>query len=568
MSITALVLPALVSVVAETPAPVTYSSEWSWLVPLPVTLPLIGAGLTLAGSRSDKFQRVVSTTVLGTVLLAAIGLLFAADRLGPRVVQAGGWPAPMGVTLVVDRLAAIMVLISVIVTLGVMLYSIGQGRSSDDENDGEAPMPIFHPTLMVLTAGVSTTFISGDLFHIYVGFEMLLVASFVLLTLGGSQERVRAGVNYVIVNLLSSVFFLAAIAFTYTATGTVNLAQLAVRLEDLPASTTLTLSALLLIGFAVKAAIFPMMGWLPDSYPTAPAPVTAVFAGLLTKVGVYAIIRTQTLLFPEGRLDDVLMWAALATMLVGILGAIAQDDIKRLLSFTLVSHIGYLIFGVAIGNAVGLSGAIFYVAHHIVVQTSLFLVTGLIEWRTGTTSLAELGGLARTAPMIAILFFIPALNLAGIPPFSGFLGKVGLLQGGAQAGTGLAYLLIAGAVLTSLLTLYAVSRVWARAFWRRPVTEVPVESGERVHAPSEAQSVTNPPTDVLTVIGPDRLRELQRAADRPVPRGMLIPAALLVVVSVGFTVVAGPFYGVTDRAAIDLIARTPYISAVFPEGQP
>ena len=568
MSITALALPAIASVVTESQQPVSYIAEWSWLVPLPVTLPLVGAGLTLAGSRSEKFQRIVSTSVLGAVLLAAIGLVVAADRMGPRVVQGGGWPAPMGVTLIVDRLAAIMVLISVIVTLGVLLYSIGQGRSSEDETDGEAPMPIFHPTLMVLTAGVSTTFISGDLFHIYVGFEMLLVASFVLLTLGGSQERVRAGVNYVIVNLLSSVFFLAAIAFTYTAAGTVNLAQLAVRIGDLPPATTLTLSALLLIGFAVKAAIFPMMGWLPDSYPTAPAPVTAVFAGLLTKVGVYAIIRTQTLLFPDGRLDDVLLWAALATMLFGILGAIAQDDIKRLLSFTLVSHIGYLIFGVAIGNEIGLSGAIFYVAHHIVVQTSLFLVTGLIEWRTGTTSLAELGGLARTAPFIAILFFIPAINLAGIPPFSGFLGKVGLLQGGAQAGTPLGFLLIAGAVLTSLLTLYAVSRVWARAFWRRPVTEVPVETGERLHAPAEAQAVPHPPTDVLTVIKPERLRELQHAADRPVPRGMIIPAALLVAVSVGFTLVAGPFYGVTDRAAQDLTARTPYISAVFPEGQP
>ena len=558
----------LAHVVAEAPSPVTAAGEWSWLVPLPVTLPLIGAGLTLVGARSDRFQRVVSTTVLTVVLLSSFGLLIAADRLGPRVVQGGGWPAPMGITLIVDRLAAIMLVISVIVTAGVMAYSIGQGRSSEDETDGEAPMPIFHPTLMVLTAGVSTTFISGDLFHIYVGFEMLLVASFVLLTLGGSQERVRAGVNYVIVNMLSSVFFLAAIAFIYAAAGTVNLAQLATRIPDLPTSANVTLSALLMLGFAVKAAIFPMMGWLPDSYPTAPAPVTAVFAGLLTKVGVYAIIRTQTLLFTDGSLDTLLMWAALFTMLFGILGAIAQDDIKRLLSFTLVSHIGYLIFGVAVDNEMALSGAIFYIAHHIVVQTSLFLVTGLIEWRTGTTSLAELGGLARTAPAIAILFFIPAINLAGIPPFSGFLGKVGLLQGGAQVGTPLAYLLMAGAVVTSLLTLYAVSRVWARAFWRRPVTEVPLAVEDRAAAPSGAQQAAHPPTDVLTVIEPDRLRELQHAADRPVPRGMMIPAAALIAVSVSFTLAAGPFYGITDRAATDLTARDPYITAVFPEGLP
>ena len=191
---------------------------------------------------------------------------------------------------------------------------------------------------------------------------------------------------------------------------------------------------MLLVAFGIKAAIFPLSAWLPDSYPTAPAPVTAVFAGLLTKVGVYAIIRTQVLLFPDGRLDGLLMWLALATMIVGILGAVAQEDIKRLLSFTLVSHIGYMIWGIGTASAAGLSAAIFYVAHHITVQTSLFLVAGLIERRGGTTSLVRLGSLARLAPLLAVLFFIPAMNLAGIPPMTGFLGKTGLIEAAAQAG--------------------------------------------------------------------------------------------------------------------------------------
>ncbi|WP_116115294.1 Na+/H+ antiporter subunit D [Austwickia chelonae] len=518
----------------------------SLLVPLPVVLPLVGAGLTLVSWRRDVWQRAISLAVLTAVLVTSVALVLLADQDGPLAVETGGWPAPMGIVLVVDRLSALMLVVSTTVTLGVTLYSIGQGRSADDERDGEAPMPIFYPTLMVLLAGVSTTFVSGDLFHIYVGFEMLLVASFVLLTLGGSADRVRAGVNYVFVSLLSSMFFLASIALVYAATGTVNLAHLSGRLDDLPSGTQLSLQVFLLLGFAVKAAVFPMSGWLPDSYPTAPAPVTAVFAGLLTKVGVYAIIRTQTLLFPSGRFDTVLLWAAILTMLFGILGAIAQDDIKRLLSFTLVSHIGYLLFGIAVGNSVGLSGAIFYVAHHILIQTTLFLVAGLIEWRTGTTSLNELGGLARTAPVIAVLFFLPAMNLAGIPPFSGFLGKIGLMQGGVLAETPLAYALVATSAVTSLLTLYAVARVWALAFWRRPVTELT--------DPADAD------------IDPARLRLLQENMHRTVPREMIAPTTMLVALGIGLTVIAGPLYGITNRSATELQERTPYVQAVFPGG--
>src|SRR5690606_1345833 len=202
------------------------------------------------------------------------------------------------------------------------------------------------------------------------------------------------------------------------------------RLDALPDNIRLLLHLMLLLVFGIKAAMFPLSAWLPDSYPTAPAPVTAVFAGLLTKVGVYAIIRTETLLFPGGRLGNMLMVVALLTMIVGILGAIAQADIKRLLSFTLVSHIGFMVFGVALGTAAGLSGAIFYVAHHSTVQTTLCRVTGLIERRGGSTSMDRLGALARFAPLLAILFFVPALSLAGIPPLSGFLGKLGLMQAG------------------------------------------------------------------------------------------------------------------------------------------
>ena len=508
------------------------------LVPLPVVLPLVGAGITLAVARRTQVQRAVSVVVLSLVLVVSGTLLWAVDTGGTLVVEVGGWPAPSGIVLVVDRLSALMLVVASVVILGVLLYAIGQGRSSgDDETDGEAPLPIFHPTMLVLSAGVSNTFVTGDLFNLYVGFEILLAASFVLLTLGGTAPRVRAGIGYVVVSLLSSLVFLAAIALVYAATGTVNLAQLAGRLDALPEGTRLMLQLMLLLGFAIKAAVFPMSGWLPDSYPTAPAPVTAVFAGLLTKVGVYAIIRTQTLLFPDGRLESLLLWAALATMLVGILGAVAQNDIKRMLSFTLVSHIGYMIFGIALGSIAGMSAAVFYVAHHITVQTTLFLVTGLVERRGGSTSLSELGGLARLSPVLGVLFFVPAINLAGIPPFSGFLGKVGLLQAGADAGSPLAYALVAGSVLTSLLTLYAVSRVWSRAFWR-----VPAVPAKRPAGSSSARIALSP--------------------------GVAVPAGALVAVGLAITVFAGPLFAVTDRAADDMLVRTHYIEAVFPGGVP
>lgn len=505
------------------------------LVPLPVLLPLVGAGVTLAAARHTLVQRGVSLTVLISNLVISAMLLGAADRGGPQVVQSGGWGPTEGISLVVDRLSALMLIVSSVVILGVLLYSIGQGRSSfDTEDDGEAPLPIFHPTLLVLAAGVSTTFISGDLFHMYVGFEMLLAASFVLLTLGGTAERVRAGISYAYVSLLSSLLFLASIAFAYAATGTVNLALLSERIPDLPEGTRLALHASLILAFCIKAAVFPMSGWLPDSYPTAPAPVTAVFAGLLTKVGIYAIIRTNTLLFTDGRLNTVLLWAALLTMLVGILGAIAQDDIKRMLSFTLVSHIGYMVFGIGVGSVAGYSAAIFYVIHHIAIQTTLFLVTGLIERYGGSTSLARLGGLGAAAPLLGILYFIPALNLAGIPPFSGFIGKVGLVQAGADLGTPLAYLLIAGAAATSLLTLYPMSRVWTRAFWRSEPEEVAAH-----HAAAE------------------------QGSDKPLSIGVVAPTMGLVIIGCLITVVAGPLFAITDRAATDLVSTVPYVGAVL-----
>ncbi|SDN53253.1 Na+/H+ antiporter subunit D [Geodermatophilus sp. DSM 45219] len=555
------------------------------LAPLPVLIPLLGAAGALLVSGHPVFQRALSVAVLTAVLGVSVALLFVADAESASSVSVGGWPVPLGIVLVVDRLSALMLVVASTVALGVLVFAVGQGAADGQE---ETPLSIFHPTFLVLVAGVSNAFLAGDLFNLYVGFEILLMASYVLLTLGGTAARIRGGITYIIVSLTSSLVFLAAIGLVYAATGTVNMAQLAVRLGELPEGTQVLLQSMLLIAFGIKAAVFPLSAWLPDSYPTAPAPVTAVFAGLLTKVGVYAIIRTQTLLFPGGALDDLLMWAALATMLIGILGAVAQSDLRRMLSFTLVSHIGYMVFGIALGTAAGLAGAVFYVAHHIAIQTTLFLVAGLVERQGGTTSVDRLGGLARRSPLLAVLFFVPAVNLAGIPPLSGFIGKLGLLQAGVAEGSALAFTLVAGGVVTSLLTLLAVARIWTRAFWRSPSQPpaeesaaaaaadatsrrrpdgVPVEDGAASadgRPRTALQDAWRRHTAVATATEPDVAPAAGAVrALRPLPRTMVGATAGLVALTVSLTGLAGPLYGLADRAAGDLLDRTPYVTSVF-----
>jgi multicomponent Na+:H+ antiporter subunit D len=528
------------------------------LTPLPVLIPTLAAAGTLLASRMPRLQRVITVVALMAVVVVCAVLVYLADRDGTIVVHVGGWEqsipgmGPLGISLVVDRLSALMLVVSAIVLLAVVFYAIGQGIRDGDERQ---PVSIFLPTYLVLSAGVCMAFLAGDLFNLFVGFEVLLSASFVLLTIGASAERVRAGIAYVMVSMVSSLIFLIGIAMIYAATGTLNMAELAIRLDDVPSGTRAALFAVLMVAFGIKAAVFPLSAWLPDSYPTAPAPVTAVFAGLLTKVGVYAIIRAHTLLFPGGVLDEVLLVAALLTMVVGIFGAIAQTDIKRLLSFTLVSHIGYMVFGIALSTELGMSGAIYYVAHHIVVQTTLFLVVGLIERQAGASTLQRLGGLAAASPLLAFVFLVPALNLGGIPPFSGFIGKVALLEAGTQTASVLAWMLVGGGIVTSLLTLYVMARVWTKAFWR-----------SRADAPEGDMSAAIPSALLDESEDADDVSFVDRDDVGKMPFGMLAPTAALILVGLALTVFAGPIFAFSERAAAEVIDRSQYITAVLGGG--
>lgn len=502
------------------------------LVALPVLLPLAAAGLSLALGRFADVQRVIGVVVLAAIIACSGVLLYIADVHGPLVLQPGGWPAPFGITLVADRLSALLLVVSSVVTFAVLVFSIGQ-RITDYGR--EQSSTTFHPMYLMLVAGVSLAYLTGDLFNLFVAFEIMLASSYVLITRRTTAKRVRAGMTYVIVSLTSSLLFITMIALVYAATGTVNMADLGPRVAEMPEGLQVALALLVVIVFGVKSAMVPLHFWLPDSYPTAPAPVTAVFAGLLTKVGIYALIRTQTLVFTHEQTWNLMLAIAIITMIVGVLGALAQNDVNRLMSFLLVSHIGFMLFGLGVYDVVGLTGVILYVVHHITVQATLFLVSGLITRRTGTVALSRMGGLARAAPLIAVLFALPALALAGIPPFSGFVAKLALFQAGIGADTWPAFVGAAAIALTSLLTLYAMARVWTRAFWGQ------------VKAPEEDPD----PTDEL-VVG-------TATTNRP----MVFASGLLVASSLVISVVAGPLAGVSERAAQDLMHGDTYRAAVL-----
>ena len=544
--------------------PVTFESL-AWAVPLPVLIPLLSAGIALVLNRRPRLQQAVA--VLAMVVSTAFGAMLAIGAAkGPIILDLGSWTAPIGITLVADQLAALMLLVSQLVSLAVLLYSVAQNVSDPAPS---SPVAVFYPTFLILSAGVSNAFLTGDLFNLYVGIEILLSASFVLITLGGTRGRTRSGTVYVVISLISSVILLTAIAWVYGAVGTVNMAQLSIRLAELPAETTLPMQLVLLVAFGVKAAMFPLGAWLPDSYPTAPAPVTAVFAGLLTKVGVYAIIRLQFVLFPGDRLSVLLGVVGILTMILGILGAVAQDEAKRLLSFTLVSHIGYMIWGISLATAAGLAAAIYYAAHHIIVQTALFLLVGLIERRVGTTSLTKLSDMAKRAPAIAIMFMISVFNLVGVPPLTGFIGKLGLAEASVQSGTPMAWWLLGAGLVTSFLTLYVAVKFWNKAFWQPQRTAY-----EDVEMPQPGERISDRQERRLRRLeaGPRRTKAVQvvESSKTEVEKGrgesnplMYATVAGLVAVQILMAVFSGPIYEYTTESANFLTTPEAYADAVL-----
>ena len=491
------------------------------LVVLPVLVPLATAIACMALRPWRAAGRAAS--VLGALLhlLAAAALLHRVDGNGIQVMQMGGWPAPYGISLVADLLAAIMVTLTGVTGLAVAVYSLG---SIDAGREAHGYHPLFHVLLM----GVSMAFLTGDLFNLYVAFEVMLMASFVLLSLGGERAQLEGAVKYVTLNLLSSAVFLAAVGVLYGVAGTLNMADLALAVQrgTAPGLVT-TLACLFLVAFGIKAAVFPLFFWLPASYHTPPVAVSALFAGLLTKVGVYALVRAFTLVFTgdTALTHGLILAVAVLTMVTGVLGAAAQFEFRRVLSFHIVSQIGYMVLGLGLFTPLALAGTVFYLIHHIVVKTNLFLVAGIVKRLGGTLDLGSLGGLYRRRPALALLFLVPALSLAGIPPLSGFWGKLVLVKAGLDSGH---YAVTATALGVSLLTLYSMTKLWNEAFWKEPPEESAV-------------------------------------AAAPVPWTLLGPVVALAAITVAVGLGAGPVFDLASRAAAQLVDPSQYVRAVLGE---
>jgi multicomponent Na+:H+ antiporter subunit D len=447
-------------------------------------------------------------------------MLVRVQASGIQVLRVGSWPAPFGIILVSDLFSALLVTMVGIIGVAITASSFA-GVDPRREALG------YHPLIQILLMGVSGAFLTGDIFDLYVWFEVMLIASFVLMSLYRTRAQLHAAFTYVGLNLLASALLLTALGLLYGQAGTLNLADLA---RAWPERRTPALDGALammfLTAFGIKAGLFPLFFWLPASYHTPPAAVGALLAGLLTKVGVYAMIRIFTLLFPEpaaGVYTTILLLSA-TTMIVGLVGAIGQWDFRRVLSFNLVGHIGFTTIGLALWTPAALAGSILYVLHHMLVITTLFLVSGLFLRQRRTTDLRELGGLYRSRPAVACLAMIPLFSLAGVPPLSGFIAKVAVI--GAVLNTN-HYIIAAIALATSLLTMLSMARVWEEAFWK----------------PAPA----NP-------------------AQARLSAGIVAPIIWLVCLTLGITVAAGPVYSLSLRAATQLLDANGYVRAVL-EGE-
>jgi multicomponent Na+:H+ antiporter subunit D len=484
---------------------------------LPILIPLCTGALCVLCWGRVRVQRAVSVGSCVATLIVALTLLLRVRRDGILVSMMGNWPPPFGIALVADLLSSIMVVLSATMGLTVLLYSFGD---VDRRRQQGGYYPLFHLLLM----GINGSFLTGDLFNLFVFFEIMLIASYVLLSLGGDPGQLQESFKYLVLNLLASTVFVVSVGILYGVTGTLNMADLSLKIEQTEKTGLMTaLSMLFLFVFGAKAAIFPLFFWLPDSYPEPPTAVSAIFGGLLTKVGVYALIRTFTLLFVQDVVFThgfILALAAL-TMLVGVLGAIVQNHFKRILSYHIISQIGYMILGLGLYTPLALAGAIFYIIHHITVKTALFLVSGMTERASRTQQLSEMGGLLNTYPWVAAMFLLAALSLAGVPPLSGFFAKLALLTAGVQQEQ---YVYVGVGLLGSLLTLVSMSKIFVYVFW-----------GEDK---------------------PKRTRVVRQ-------RDLLVPTAFLVLLSILLGLIGEPVFQLTQQAANQLLARETYIAAVF-----
>lgn len=493
-----------------------------WVTVWPLIVPLTAAIATFLTCQRTRLQNYLAVFGGSLHCVSSILLLRTVHRHGIQTLNIGGWPAPFGISFVADHFSALMVVIAAVIGFCTAVYAIA-------DVDKSCVCLGHQPLLQILLTGICGAFLTGDIFNLYVWFEVMLMASFALLLHGGTPPQIDGAVKYVALNLFSTLLFVSAVGLLYSATGDLNMAALHQDIQQTAdAGFINTLAVMFMVAFGVKAALFPLFFWLPAAYHTPPVFVSAVFAGLLTKVGVYALIRIFTLLFIRDVAythHTLLLWAAGLTMIAGVLGAAARNELKRILSFHIVSQIGYMVMGLALFTPLALAGAVFYLMHHIIVKANLFLLSGIAARVGGSYELRNLGSLYGSSGFLALLFFIPAFSLAGFPPLSGFWAKFFLIKAGIDSGR---FGITAVAVIVGLLTAYSMTKIWAEAFWK----PAPAAGGAAAEMP-------------------------------PISAVMLAPAALLSGLTLAIGLYPAPFFSLARQAAFELMHPAGYARAVL-----
>ncbi|TCD48843.1 Na+/H+ antiporter subunit D [Chlorobium sp. N1] len=495
---------------------------------LPVLIPFAAAILMLLLANRTAAHRALN--LFSTLLLAAASgfMLQSVVADGPMALRIGGWDAPFAIAFVADTLSAVMTCAAALIGLTTAIYSLGAVDKTREHH-------FYHPLLQLLLMGVNGAFLTGDVFNLYVWFEVMLISSFVLLVLGSTPRQLEGAIKYVTLNLLSSAIFLAATGMLYGMAGTLNMADLALRIPHVEHRELMqVVSVLFLVTFGVKAALFPLFFWLPASYHTPPVAVSAMFAGLLTKVGVYALIRFFTTIFTGEDAElahRLLLWTGGFTMVTGVLGAVAQYDVRKLLSFHIISQIGYMVFAVAIHSPLAVAGGLFYMLHNIAAKTNLFYMAGIMKRLGGSYDLRRIGGLYRPFPLLGLLFLVPALGLAGIPPLSGFWAKLLVIRAAMETG----HWTLAGIALgVGMLTLFSMIKIWNEGFWK--------EHPDSGHDPADSS---------FHDLGPEKQAM------------MIAPVVMLALVTVAFGFWFEPVFALVDHAARELLDPARYIAAAL-----
>jgi len=492
-----------------------------WLVVLPPAWCILAGAVLLMLRKSVRLQALIAIPALaGLVVIDALLLAHVAAN-GPVTMVMGRWLPPFGIAFTADLTGVLFALAGAVVALAGGVHALA-------DIDASGRRYGFYPFLLLLMAGVSGAFLTGDIFNLYVWFEVLLISSFGLITLGSEPRQIDGAIKYAFLNLIATTLFLVTTGYLYGIFGTLNMADIAAKAAAGRAELPLmTLATLYFVAFGMKAAAFPVNFWLPASYHTPRVVVSALFAGLLTKVGIYALLRTLVMLFPVEReeLSFLIVLVGVATMLLGALGALGQSDIRRLIGYVVISGIGVMLAGLSLGSPGGIGGAIFYALHSMVVMTALYMAAGLAGWLAGSFDLNSLGGLYGRSALFSALSLVLFFAAAGLPPFSGFWPKVMVAKAAIDIG---AWWLAAAVLATGFLTTIALGRVFALAYWRPAPMALPAQT---------------------------------------MPAGALLPLVLLTALTVGFGLFPERLMALVQHAAQGLADPRAYIGSVFPEGK-